>query len=178
MVMQMYQPGAARPPGRAGAAGERGRELANPDTFLPNPVPHHWTDEWIGTPWREGRFECVDLVREVLRTQYGRRLMLPPWLDEGLRPWRRLAGDLAVRVPADAARDGDVVHMGPAGGGRGRSHHLGIRVELPGMRAAILHCAAEINTCLHPPESLLPLGFRLRGYYRLSGSVERTNGMA
>ena len=125
-----------------------------------------WTDAWLGRPWREGVFECVDLVVDVWRARYGVELDIPrPHVHHRERhaQWSRLATHLADPVPAAAAREGDIVHMCTAG--HPTAHHLGLLV-IPTAEHYVLHCARELGVCLHAPATLHRLGWVLQGYYR------------
>ena len=139
------------------------------DTFPPlgPPAIRHWTEVWIGRPYEAGHFECSHLVTQVLLLHYGVALKLPLPLMGSLahssRAWRRLADELADPVPAHRRRDGDVVHLCPIG--HPAAHHLGLFVMME-TGGYVLHCAADVGTCLHSPEQLSGLGWTLRGYYR------------
>ena len=125
----------------------------------------HWTAAWLGRPWQAGRFECIDLVLEVLESRSGRRPRLPPYAAAPRARDRQvaaLANNFALEV--DAPRDGDVALMRPVGG-RLHGHHAGV-VALVDAVPHVLHVARGGTACLHPAPALGLHGWELRGWYR------------
>ncbi len=129
----------------------------------------HWAEAYVGKPWRDGRFECSDLVIEVERDVFGRRLTLP---RHGPTVRSRdacvaagLDGEIAVPVnPADAI-EGDAVLMRAAGRSRILGHHIGVWCA-PGGAPHVLHCLRGVGACLHAIRALAAHGLELGGVYR------------
>lgn len=125
-----------------------------------------WPLRYLDRQWARGRFECLDLVLEVSRKEFGTRPMPPPYAataqgrDDQVA---RLAGEYAVPVAAPDLRDGDLAHMAPLGARTG-GHHLGI-VWCGEPEPRILHCAPR-GTRLDAPAALARVGLELRGWYR------------
>ncbi|MYE01463.1 MAG: hypothetical protein F4Y03_09310 [Alphaproteobacteria bacterium] len=127
----------------------------------------HWTDRWLGRPWVEGTYDCVDFVKEVLAEQFGRRLRLPA-TPASARDWDRtvanLKADHGYRTPFPA--DGDGVLMMQAGARRQRGYHLGVAVRREG-RLLVLHCPRNGSSVLTPAKDLrAAFQLELEGTYR------------
>lgn len=119
----------------------------------------HWTEKYIGRPWVDGIHDCVDLVLQVQRLEFGRALQEPPrareTLAESLAAVRSMTRPLVDAPPVD----GDVVLM------RAPKWHLGVWCA-PGGRPSVLHCARVTGTVLTPMDGLATAGMRLEGIYR------------
>ena len=109
---------------------------------MTKPSPHHWTEAWLGRPWKAGEHDCADFVVAVLRAEFGIALDLPAHAASGAgapsgataRAWDRqiatLKGDYAL--PTISPRDGDGVLMHARGARRLRRYHLGLWAGIEG----------------------------------------------
>lgn len=128
----------------------------------------HWTDRWLGKPWVEDRYDCVDFVTEVLAGEFGRRVDLPQQRPEAKRDWDRTVEALkalyGVRTRAPA--DGDGALMTAVGGRRSRQYHLGLVVWREGP-LCVLHCPRNGSSVLTPVRALgASFQLELEGTYR------------
>ena len=128
----------------------------------------YWTDAYLGRPWLQGRYTCLDLVADVQREQFDRRIDWPApaeTLHARDAQWRRLNRKYAAPVQCAEAVEGDVAHLMSSGYQVG-AHHFGVLCVPPGAGPRILHCARDLGTCLHRPEEMAAFGWQMLGYYR------------
>ena len=132
----------------------------------------HWTHAWLGRPWQAGRFECVDLVLDVLRVQFGRAVACPPYAATARARDAQVAALADVyAAPVTAPRDGDVALMAPRGA-RGHGHHLGVVARVEHV-IHVLHCTPRHATCLHTTATLHTLGLEVRGWHHWRGERDQ-----
>jgi len=123
----------------------------------------HWSDRYLGLPYRRGTNDCAALAARVVREQFGRALHLPCERPPGARlrgeQIASLRGDYGV--PTDDPRDGDAVLMRCGAG-----WHLGIYCELAG-EPHVLHALARgRQVSRHRLRDLARLGLEVEGFYR------------
>lgn len=121
----------------------------------------HWSEKYIGKPWIEGIHDCVNLVLQVQRLEFGRALAEPPRARETLAAALAAIRAVASPVVDEPPQDGDVVLM------RAPKWHLGVWCS-PNGRPSVLHCARVAGTVLTPMDGLYTAGMRLEGIYRCS----------
>ncbi len=129
----------------------------------------HWAEAYVGRPYMESRFDCADLVVEVLRERFGRVITLPAHAA-GVRAWdaqiAALKGGFARPLgPGEPPREGDGVLMRMTGRRRATGHHIGVWCEAAGA-PHVLHCLKHIGACLHPLHGLDRHGLETVGVYR------------
>lgn len=135
-------------------------------------MSRHWTDPYLGRPHMAGRYECMDLVVEVLGDVFDVRLDLPPWAATARGRDAQVASLAAVLArPVAPPREGDGCLMKPAGRRVG-AHHVGVAACVDLGRPHVLHCAPGMGVCLHPADRLPLAGFELAGWYRWLPSGE------
>ena len=125
----------------------------------------HWAEAYVGRPYVAGEFDCAHLVVAVMAERFGRTITLPAHARELRARDAQIAmlqGELAKL--ADEPHEGDVVLMRAAGRRRALGHHIGVWCA-PGA-PHVLHCTAEIGTCLHPLRALATHGLEATGVYR------------
>ena len=126
----------------------------------------HWTRQYLGRPWAEGRHDCADLVAVVAREQFSVSVTLP-----SEREWRRKAPEDIASLgeewayPVDQPHDGDCVLMKITGSVRDLGSHIGIFAAINGQRW-VLHCLAGAGTILTELRMLPHHQLELVGFYR------------
>ena len=120
--------------------------------------PLGWTEKYIGRPWTE-EHDCVALVRDVLRREFGIQTQEPD--DCRVDSSAALAAIRAQAVEVTDPRRGDVALM------RAPRWHLGIVCGPNGdPDPYILHCLEGLGAVLTPVSNLRATGAVLKGYYR------------
>lgn len=126
-------------------------------------------ETYVGRPYVEGEYDCVDLAACVQREVFGRHIALPSFRERpapGLaqvREIRRLRDDLAVRI--DAAETGCGVLLREPGADTGL-WHIGT-VFVASAEIWVLHNSHTMGcACLQRLGDLQRLGMRLEGFYR------------
>ena len=119
----------------------------------------------MGREFESGRYECVDLVNEVLEREFGRSPNLPR--IAGARARDRAVAALTAQFAArtESPVEGDGVLLRALGRRQGVGHHIGVWIWRSGT-PYVLHCAPALGTVLHPVRSLAGRGYELRGIYR------------
>ncbi len=133
-----------------------------------------WTDGYVGRPWVEGQFECLDLVLEASRDVFGAEVRVPPYAKGARardRQMAELAAEYARRIDRPV-RPGDLALMRPTGRLAG-GHHVGVLAS-GGPEWLVLHCARGVGTCLHDRRGLRLAGFDVEGFYEWSPTSGRT----
>ena len=125
----------------------------------------HWAERYVGRAYREGEYDCVHLVVDVLAEQFGRRITTPAHA-RGIRARDAQIAHYREHVVSsvDAPAEGDVVLMRELGRRRSMGHHIGVWCDAGG--AAVLHCSVSLGTCLHPLRRLHQYGLEVTGIYR------------
>ncbi len=124
----------------------------------------HWSEEYLARGYREGAYDCADLVADVQRERFGRDLALPSRaLGVRGRDVQMRAMSSAYARPADDPAEGDLVLMRAAGRRTDIGHHVGVLCLVRGRRH-VLHCR-PVGTCLHPLDGLGRHGIELVGIY-------------
>lgn len=121
-------------------------------------------DRWLGRQWREGEYECADLVREVL-WEHGVEAEIPHvprTIPSRARILRRAESSPAWRR-VECTRPLDVVAMLCLFQQRVEDWHLGV---VAGSGPVILHLAPETGvTCVAAADIALQ-GYRIEGFFR------------
>ena len=129
----------------------------------------HWAEAYVGRAYIEDRFDCTDLVVEVLRERFGCVITLPTHAT-GVRSRdaqiAALKGSFARPLgPGETPREGHGVLMRAAGRRRVVGHHIGLWCYIAD-GPYVLHCLKGIGTCLHPIRALGRHGLEATGVYR------------
>lgn len=122
---------------------------------------------WLGRAWREGQYECGDLVRDVLWA-HDVEAEIPP--APRTLPVRARRIRLAAAGPrwrrVERTRPLDVAAMLALFQQRVEDWHLGV-VAGPG--SVILHLTPETGVTCVEAADLPALGYRVEGYFRWAG---------
>lgn len=127
----------------------------------------HWTMKWLGTPFVEGRYDCLDFVQEVMLADFGRTIRLPARERVmAVRAMARSIRDLGTEaaVPTAGPVEGDGVLLKPVGT-RITGFHVGLHAMIDGT-PFVLHCAETLGGVLHPAAGIRCHGWEIEGYYR------------
>lgn len=124
----------------------------------------HWSERYVGLPYRDGTQDCAAFTVRVQREQFARDILLPVGRPGGHRERSQmildLRGDYAARTEAPV--EGDAVLMQ----GRGRLSHIGTLVLIAGT-SYVLHAMKDAGqVCLHRVRDLAAYGLVVEGYYR------------
>lgn len=125
----------------------------------------HWSDRYLGEPYRPVEADCAALAVRVAREQFGQHIDLPQHAA-GLRSGSRQidaiaeAGSVAERVTTP--RDGDVVLMRC----RGVLAHVGVYCRIGG-DGWVLHALRTAGAVVrHRLRDLPGQGLAVEGFYR------------
>lgn len=125
----------------------------------------HWSDSYLGEPYRPVEADCAALAVRVAREVFGRHVDLPQHAA-GLRSGSRQidaiaeAGSVAERVTDP--RDGDVVLMRC----RGVLAHVGVYCRIDGA-PWVLHAMRNAGAVVrHRLRDLPAQGLAVEGFYR------------
>lgn len=122
----------------------------------------HWSDNYLGLPWRADSFNCGDLVLLVQREVFHREVRI-----EGAHPVSPTARNaaigqaLAAVSPTANPADGDGVLIR-----NGSMRHVGVYCALP--EPMVLHACSGAGVVRHRLRDLADLGLRIEGYYAWS----------
>lgn len=124
----------------------------------------HWSDVYIGQPYRPGENDCAELAARVQREVFKRDIGLPTERACGLRGLTAQIADLQgdYATPVDQAVEGDAVLMRS----RGRLAHIGVFCLING-EAWVLHAMKNAGqVCRHRVRELANMGLVVEGFYR------------
>ena len=125
----------------------------------------HWAEQYVGRPYVEGKFECVDLVRLVALEQFGKRLEIPTadWRGLTRQNIEEMNRDYAVQTISP--REGDAVLLKI----HGRVHDVGSHIGVFSMVCGapwVLHCIRKVGAVFCSETSLQRMSLSVVGYYR------------
>lgn len=131
----------------------------------------HWTQKWLGRPWREDEYECAAFTVEVLKAEFGVPFgAAAPAAEGGVRrhdaQFEAYLRSGKIRRVAGMPEEGDGVLMRSAHGVRLRRFHMGVFVAGADNEPWVLHLVEDLGSALHPVGRLEELGYALEGYYR------------
>ena len=128
----------------------------------------HWSAAYIGRRYVPGRYDCADLVADVLESEFGVRHHLPGRAASVRGLDAQIDAELgrALRAASEPA-EGDVVLMRVVGRRRGVGHHVGVWCRVDGA-AHVLHLPAGVGAALHRLRDLPGRGWEVMGVYRLA----------
>lgn len=128
----------------------------------------HWSMKWLGRAFVPEKYDCLDFVQDVLRTDRGKEIRIPPRrrgttvriMASGIA---QLGGEVAV-PRRDAVQEFDAVLMKPCGT-RITGYHIGLAALVEGVWH-VLHCVEGLGSVLYPASTIHHHGWEIEGYYR------------
>ena len=125
----------------------------------------HWAIEYVGGEYVKDRYECSDLVMEVLRRHFDLIVSLPraSSVREADRMIVSLAGELADETAEP--QEGDAVLLIRAGRRGVIGRHIGVYC-FPNREGHVLHNEAGLGVSLDPIREIGRRGFQVFSYHR------------
>lgn len=127
------------------------------------PAAAHWSDPFIGMPWKEGVFDCGSLIELVRRDVFRHEIHLTS--DRRSGPFGRNAqvrAEVQSRADrTDTPADGDLVLLIC----KARLQHIGLYCVI-GAEPWVLHNGQGTGVVLRRVRELEKWGFGVEGYYR------------
>lgn len=123
----------------------------------------HWSEKYLGMPYKKGEFDCADLAMLVRREVFGHTVNMPTIHGDG--PFERshtvaqYSKDLIT--PTEKPEDGDCVLMKVFQ----RLQHVGILCIIA-HEQFVLHNADGVGTVRWRVRSLPTWGYVVEGYYK------------
>lgn len=128
----------------------------------------HWSTKWLGKPYVEGEYDCMDFIQEVLRVDFGREIQVPTrWRGSTVRTMVREVEELGREVaePRKGNRyEGDGVLLKPVGF-RPTGFHIGL-YALPNGEPHVLHLVETLGAVIYPCGTMAQHGWWVEGYYQ------------
>lgn len=126
----------------------------------------HWTDEFVGKPYKEGVYDCAHLLVDVQQNVFHRNVDIPVERDETIYALSRQIDQhkphYAVPISEEEAQEGDVVLMLC----RGRLNHIGVLAVIRGIKYVLHNVKSTGNVTLHKIKDLHRYALEVEGYYR------------
>lgn len=122
----------------------------------------HWSERYVGMPYKPGEFDCADLVVLVQREIFKREVSLPS--EHAQHPAGRARQILDLRNdyarPTAQPKEGDAALLIT----RGRLQHIGV-LCLVGAQRWVLHNAEGAGVVMHSVPMLAAHGYSIEDYY-------------
>lgn len=129
----------------------------------------HWSDRWLGRPFKPGEYDCLDFVFEVAVAQFGRQVAMPPRPRSSAREMTAAVHTQGMEyarplAAGEAELEGDLVLLRPLGA-RTVECHVGI-LCLPAGARCVLHLCEGLGSVRYRINDLARRSWELRGLYR------------
>lgn len=126
----------------------------------------HWTERYVGLPYRINEFDCAHLLAQVQLEVFGIDVSLPEERDEGVFALSaqidRNITDYLVPIERHEGQDGDVVLMKC----KNRLNHTGVLAKIDGVDYVLHNLRSIMAVALHKVKDLPRYNIEVEGYYR------------